>query len=347
MSDLTLEDIAKQAGVSRATVSRVVNNDPRVNEELRQRVMDVVNRTGYHPNLAARALASQHSQMIGLVLSRFSSAHFKDPYHPRLVHGIVQACNQYDYTLSLILISSAKDEEKLIPRITHRGLFDGILLQSDPASESLIERLTNANVPLVVIGRPPRRFNVSYIDIDNVVAGYNATSHLLRLGYRRVGTITGPLSTTMGADRLEGYRKAMIEHGQAIDESLIVEGDFTDMGGYYSMKQMLPARPDAVFAAADIMAIGAIRAIREAGLHIPKDIALVGFDDLPLATIPEPHLTTIRQPIPEVGFSAFEILLDLINNGLTPPRRVILDTELVVRDSCGAGHTRKSTSREK
>jgi LacI family transcriptional regulator len=137
-------------------------------------------------------------------------------------------------------------------------------------------------------------------------------------------------------DRQEGYLKALVERGRDVDSALIAEGDFTEAGGYYAMQRLLPARPDAVFAASDLMALGAMRAVREAGLRIPDDVAFVGFDDLPLAVLPEPQLTTVRQPIYQFGFKAVEILIDLIENGIEPARRILLDTELIIRDSCGA-----------
>jgi DNA-binding LacI/PurR family transcriptional regulator len=148
--------------------------------------------------------------------------------------------------------------------------------------------------------------------------------------------ITGPTNSTVGIDRKEGYLKALVERGREVETSLIHEGDFTEAGGYYAMQELLPVKPDAVFAASDIMAIGAMRATREAGLKIPDDIAFVGFDDLPIATLSDIQLTTIRQPVIPFGIKAVELLIDLIDNGIQPPRRIILDTELIIRDSCGA-----------
>lgn len=340
MSNLTLEDIAKQSGVSRSTVSRVVNNHPNVSEDVRKRVKEVINKTGYQPHAAARTLASQRSWMLGLVLPRSVSSFFADPYFPRLTQGIAQACNQYNYTLGLFLISTKEDEEAIFPRVSRKGLLDGILLQSDQLGDQLTNQIIQSKIPLVIIGRPFYNKNVSYIDVDNVNGAFTAVSHLIRLGYQRIGTITGVSTRTVSVDRKEGYIKALTERGRNIDESLIVEGDFTEAGGYYAMQQLLPNKPDAVFAASDIMAIGAMRAIREAGLRVPEDIALVGFDDLPLATMPEPRLTTIRQPVYQFGVKAVEILLDLIENGIEPPRRIIMDTELIIRNSCGASRNR-------
>lgn len=196
---LTLEDVAKQAGVSRSTVSRVVNNLPNVREEMRARVLGVIGETGYHPNAAARTLASQRSWVIGLVLPHSVSFFFTDPYYPHLTKGIAQACNQHNYTLALFLVDTKEDEKKIFPRVTHRGLLDGVIVQaSHHGDEQIIGHLVDAKMPLVVAGRPFRSDNVSYIDIDNINASYNAVSHMIRLGYRRIGTITGPANSTVG-----------------------------------------------------------------------------------------------------------------------------------------------------
>jgi LacI family transcriptional regulator len=336
VSDLTLEDIAKQAGVSRSTVSRVVNDHPHVREEVRKRVWEVIKSTGYHPNAAARTLASQRSWMIGLVLPRSVSSFFIDPYYPHLTQGIAQACNQYDYTLALFLVGTKEDEEKIFPRVSRRGLLDGILVQSGHIGDRLIDRLVNSNIPLVIAGRPFHSNGVSYIDVDNVDAVYNAVNHLIRLGYKRIGTIAGPDNSTVGLDRKAGYLKALDEQGWDVDESLIAEGDFTEAGGYHAMQQLLAANPDAVFAASDLMAVGAMRAVRDAGLTTPDDVAFVGFDDLPLATLSNYSLTTVHQPVVEFGIKAVETLIDLIENGIKPARRIIMETELIIRDSCGA-----------
>ena len=336
MADLTLEDIAKLVGVSRSTVSRVVNKHPNVSEDVRTRVLETIRSTGYHPNAAARSLASQRSWMIGLILPHSVGSIFIDPYFPQLIQGIAQACNQQDYSLGFFLVSSREDEEKIFPRVSRRGMLDGVIVQTGHHGEPMIDRLIDSMIPLVVVGRPFSSANVSYIDIDNVNASYNAVSHLIRLGYERIGTIAGPSASTVGIDRKEGYLRAMTERGRKIDPALIVEGDFTESGGYYAMKEMLDSRPDAIFAASDIMAVGAMRAVREANLSVPDDIAFIGFDDLPLLNSPDPPLTTIRQPFLQFSTTAVEILIDLIENGLEPPRRVIMSTDLIIRESCGA-----------
>jgi LacI family transcriptional regulator len=279
--------------------------------------------------------------MIGLVLPRSVSSFFTDPYFPRLTQGIAQGCNQYDYTLGLFLVGTKEDEEKIFPRVSRKGLLDGVLIQTGQVGDQLIDRLVKLNSPVVVVGRPLHSADVSFIDVDNTNGAYNAVSHLIRLGYQRIGTITGQTGSAATIDRLEGYKKALMERGRNLDQSLIAEGDFTEVGGYFAMQQLMPAKPDAVFAASDLMAVGAIRATREAGLKIPEGIAFVGFDDVPIATYADPQLTTIRQPITSFGINAVEILIDLIENGIEPPRRIIMDTELIIRDSCGASRRRK------
>jgi LacI family transcriptional regulator len=335
MPNLTLEDIAKLAGVSRSTVSRVVNEHPNVRGSVRERILEIIENTGYHPNAAARTLASQRSWTIGMILPHSVSFFFTDPFYPHLTKGIAQGCNQNDYTLAFFLVGAKEDEDKIFPRISRKDMLDGVLIQSGhQGDQGIIGRLIDTKMPLVVIGRPFRSDNVSYIDIDNFNAAYNAVSYLIRQGYKRIGTITGPTNTTVGIDRKEGYQKAFLERGLEVNELLVIEGDFSEVSGYYAMQQLLPEKPDAIFAASDIMAIGAMRAVREAGLSIPADIAFIGFDDLPIAAMADIQLTTVRQPVVELGVKAVELLIDLIENDLKPPQHLIMGTELVIRNTC-------------
>lgn len=336
MAELTLEDIARQVGVSRSTVSRVVNESPNVSPEVRKRVMKVIQQTGYQPNAVARSLASQHSRMIGLVLPQSVSSFFTDPFFPHLTQGIAYGCNNHDLTLSLFLVGNKEDEEKIYPRISRRGLLDGILVQAGQPEDRLIEHLTRSSVPCVIIGRPFDPDGVNYIDVDNVIGAVKATWHLINLGYKRIGTITGTHGSTVTIDRYEGYRRALIESGREVDDSLVVEGNFSEISGYHAMKKLLDSHPDAVFAASDIMAVGAMQAVREVGLRIPEDVAFVSYDDIPAASTTNPKLTTVHQPITRFGIKAVELLMDVIENGTKPSRRIILDTEIIIRESCGA-----------
>jgi LacI family transcriptional regulator len=305
---------------------------------VRKRVLKIIEETGYRPNVAARALVSQRSQMIGLLLPHTISALFADPYFPHLVKGITKACNQLEYTLALFLASSPEDEKMIYTRIQDRGLLDGVLVQSSHHGHlQIVDQLAESGTPQVVIGRPFYPDQVSYVDIDNANAAINVVMLLLKMGYKRVATITGPLKSTAGQARLDGYREALKRSNRPVDESLIAIGDFTQQGGYIAMQKLLPQRPDAVFAASDITAVGAIRAIQESGLRVPEDIAIVGFDDIPMPTLTSVQLTTVRQPVEGLGEAAVNLLIELIENGIQPHRHTILETELVVRSSSGNG----------
>ncbi len=336
MGKLTLEEIAELAGVSRSTVSRVVNNHAGVKPAVRSRVLKIIQETGYHPDPAARSLASHRSGIIGLVVPRAVQFLFTDPYYPRLLQGIAQACNSYDYILSLFLFHTEEEEQKLSPRVLRHQLVDGVILSALPLDDPLVKQLVENKVPFVMIGRPDDPTEVSFVNVDNVAGAYSAVRHLIQLGRKRIATITGPLDTTVGLDRKQGYLNALNDRGIMIDERLIVEGDFTEVGGYLGMQRLLPQQPQAVFVASDTMALGALRALRQAGVNVPAEVAVIGYDDLPLSATSEPPLTTVRQPIRRLGAQAVESLVDILVNGPQPPRRVVTTTELVIRASCGS-----------
>jgi LacI family transcriptional regulator len=336
MSKLTLEQIAKLSGVSRSTVSRVINDHPNVKPEVRERILKIIAETGYHPDPAARSLAGRRTGVIGLVVPRAVQLLFTDPYIPRLLQGITQACNAHDYTLSLFLLHTLEEEAKLYPRFLRTQLFDGVIIQAAQIGDPLINQMIEHEVPFVMIGRPADAPSASFVNPDNVVGAYTAVSHLIQLGYQRIATITGPLNTTAGLDRRQGYLNALKDRGRGRDENLIAEGDFTETSGYIAMQRLLPHKPDAIFVASDTMAFGALRALRQVGLSVPGDVAVVGFDDLMTSATSDPPLTTIRQPILRVGTQVVETLIDILNNGLEPPRRIVMPTEFVIRVSCGA-----------
>lgn len=335
---LNLEDIAARAGVSRSTVSRVINNSPNVSVRTRQRVLEVIETEGFAPNPAARALVTQRNQVIGVVIPQIPAVVFEDAYYfPTLLQGVSRVSNEYDYAMLLWLGQSDQDEERFYKRIERNRLMDGVILASAPSDDPLIEHFLKNDTPFVMVERAERhRDRISYVSVDNIAAAQQAVTHLIRLGRRRIGTITGKLAIPDGRDRLEGYRRAFYEAGIPLDQTLIVEGDFTHRCGYEGMKRLLEQKVDAVFAASDITARGALLAMQEAGVRVPDDVALIGFDDLPTATQVTPPLTTVRQPIEEKGARAAELLIRLIEGSLQGPQQILLPTELIIRQSCGA-----------
>jgi LacI family transcriptional regulator len=329
---LTLEDIARLSGVSRSTASRVINGDENVRAETRRRVLEVIQQNDFHPNLAARRLAAGRTNVIGLVIPTGVGTIFSDPYFSHLIQGVSAACNEKEFSVMLWL-ATPEYERRMIRRILGSGLVDGVIVSSTLVDDPLVNNLYESQMPFVLIGRHPN-LEIHSIDLDNVEGAKKATLHLAQSGYQRIATITGPKNMTAGNDRLDGYRQALAEYGLRGDETLVAEGDFTETGGYKAMQILLPHHPEAVFAASDMMAAGAIRAIRESGLRVPHDIALVGYDDVPLALQVEPPLTTIRQPIQEMGKLAFDTLIDMLQNPNNEKRHIVLQPELIIRQSC-------------
>lgn len=332
---MNIEQIAKISGVSRSTVSRVINDDPNVSEKTRGKVLEVVKRLNYHPNAAARSLAAGRTRVLGLVIPMGVSALFADPYFPLLIQGVSFACNAHDHSVMLWL-AEPEYERRTIRQILHSNLIDGVILASQLNNDPVGQALVEGEVPFVLVGRHPTNTQVNYVDVDNIASAREAVTHLLRLGRRRVATITGPENMIAGADRRAGYEAALRQRGLPIEAELIGNGEFTEAGGYAAMMRLLTQNPDAVFVASDVMAVGAIRAVYETGLRIPDDIAVVGFDDMPFAARTTPALTTVRQPVYRSGAIAAETLIDLIEHPNSQPRRILLPTELVIRQTCGA-----------
>jgi LacI family transcriptional regulator len=233
----------------------------------------------------------------------------------------------------MLWLAEPEYERQTIGQILHSGIIDGVIVSSMLLDDPLIEQLAASGRPFITIGRHPSNEKINYVDVDNRAGAYQGVMYFLLTGHRRVATITGPRNTISGLDRYQGYTDALHERGIPIIPELVEEGGFSDTTGYLAMKRLLPHGPDAVFVASDAMAFAALRAIQEAGLRVPKDIAVIGFDDIPSAGTSNPSLTTIRQPIQRTGCLAAEMLIDIIEHPDTQPRRNVLPTELVIRSS--------------
>ena len=336
----TLDEVAKHAGVSRSTVSRVINNHPNVSPATRARVEAAIEKCSYRPHAVARSLATNKTNILGMVVPESVTKLFTDPYFPLMLRGATEACNRRGYHLILSLFTASVDSSVMHDRVARSGYLDGVIAANASLDDKLIPSLFEEGIPFVNIGRHPDD-RVNYVDVDNIGGARMATEHLIRLGHTRIATISGPLDMTPGQDRLDGFREVMSTHRLAVPEGLVIEGDFTEAGGRAAMMRLLSEGPTAVFAASDSMAIGAIKAIRAAGLQVPEDVAVVGFDDIPSALTVDPELTTVRQPIERIGQLAVETLTNVIEGQTTEGRRAstqrfVLPTELVVRGSCGS-----------
>jgi LacI family transcriptional regulator len=335
---LTLEGIAKLAGVSRSTVSRVINDHPNVRDQVRERVWQVVRETGYQPHAAARSLVTRRTRIIGVIIPEAVTTLFTDPFFPLFLRGVTETCNSHRYYLMLSLFNDPAGQEEMYRRVVRSGHLDGVIVASTRMDDPIVSKLLREGIPFVMVGRYPDE-GVNYVDIDNIGGARMAVEHLIRLGHRRIATIAGPLNMPAGRDRLLGYRRALAAHHIPTEENLIAEGDFSRESGMMCMQKLLPASPTAVFVASDMMAAGALRTIRRVDLQVPDGIALVGFDDVSIASTVEPNLTTVRQPIEKLGSMATGVLLGVLNGSSearTPAHKIIIPTELVIRESCGA-----------
>ncbi|HEV7763161.1 MAG TPA: LacI family DNA-binding transcriptional regulator [Acidimicrobiales bacterium] len=325
--------MAARAGVSRATASRAVTGHPRVTDETRAAVERAAEQLGYIPNRAARSLASHRTETVALVVSEPSVHLFADPFFAGTIRGIGAGLAGSRYQLVLLMAQSDDDGER-VERHLLRGNADGVLLLSSRTDDPLPGRLREAGIPCVLAGRPAEGTGVSYVDADNVGGAEQAVAHLLAQGRTTIATVSGPLAQAPGADRLTGWRKALLDAGHRPLRTLAVAGDFTRAGGTAAATTLLAKRPDidGIFAASDLMAIGVLDALRRAGRRVPDDVAVVGFDDSGLAESTDPPLTTVRQPIDDIGWHMADLLLDQLDRG-AGPGNVVLPTELVLRRS--------------
>ncbi len=332
---VTIFDVAREARVSKSTVSRVILGGENVHPETRARILEAIKKLNYYPQASARALVQNKTYTIGLVIPHNPNFIFADPFFPQVMRGISNVGCEKGYNILLSTTLKDTPEESIYFKLVNSKRVDGLILLSTPIGDPFIEKLDERGFPFVMIGHRPGPFHDYYVDADNVGGGRLAAEYLLSKGHRKVGTITGPINHIASRDRLEGFRQALEEKGVILDPKWIREGDFTQESGYALAKGLLQegSLPTAIFAQNDMMAIGAMKAFQEAGLSIPQDIALMGFDDTTLAQYTNPSLTTIRQPMYQLGAEAMKMLIEVAEKGEADKKQVILEVELIRRGS--------------
>lgn len=325
----TLTDVALLARVSVATASRVLTGSAQVSEQTNRRVQQAISQLGYVRHRAPRPPRPDGGS-IAAIITESSERFFSDPFFPRLLHGASRALAPIGYQLTHLTVAE-HSEYAAAARFVQHGV-DGVLLVSSHGSDPLMPVLDTARVPTVLCGRPLSEHGVSYVDADNYGGAQAAANYLLAAGRRHIGTIAGPRDMAAGQDRLRGFTETLAATGV---EPVVGFGDFSLLSGERVMARLLGRRRDldAVFAASDLMAAGALRALRRAGLRVPDDVAVIGFDDDPLAQYTQPQLSTIRQPVEEQGSMLVRHILDLIENRTSPDPQILLPTTLVRRAS--------------
>ncbi|MDR6975064.1 DNA-binding LacI/PurR family transcriptional regulator [Streptomyces sp. 3330] len=329
----TLEEVAAHARVGRGTVSRVINNAAGVKESTRRAVQRAIEELGYVPNLAARSLAGRRADAVALVMTEPDWRLFAEPFFSEIVRSLGDALTDTGLQLLLTLVRSDVERQRFL-EYARGGRVDGVLLMSVHAGDPLPDMLADARLPTVLLGRRSGEEYVSYVDADNIGGARSAVSHLLAQGRRAIATITGPLDLYAARCRLRGYQEALALAGLE-GEQRVAESDFTAESGRRAMADLIARHPeiDGVLAASDTTAAGALEALRTAGRRVPEDVAVIGFDDFSLAQRTAPRLTTVRQPIEEIGRAMVRLLLEEMEEGAVAWRHVILRTELVVRES--------------
>ena len=330
----TLNEVAARAGVGRGTASRVINGQAKVSEHARQAVEKAIAELGYVPNRAARALKTQRTDTVALVIAESEERVFGEPFFAGIIRGIGVALGDAGRQLVLLLAQASERRGTLDEYLTRQHV-DGVLLLSLHDDDQLPGRIRDHGLPVVVGGRASAAVESDFVDVDNVQGARLAVGHLVESGHRRIATIAGPDDMVAGHSRYEGYAAGLAAAGLPLDEALVVLGDFSQDSGAAAMRDLIARRagPDAVFCANDLMAAGALRALSDAGLRVPEDVAVVGFEDAPIAASTHPPLTTVHQSPEEMGREMVAMLLAAMADPSAPRPGRMLPTRLVVRAS--------------
>ncbi|MEN6410050.1 MAG: LacI family DNA-binding transcriptional regulator [Anaerolineaceae bacterium] len=328
----TIREVAEKAGVSPTTVSHVVNNTRYVSAPVRERVLQAMAELGYRPNALARSLRRGETKTLGLILPDSAN-----PFFAEIGRAIEAAAFSSGYSVILCNTEGDPEKETLYTDVLAKKQVDGLIFVTTGDNSSTIHDLLAQNLPMVVVDRDPQTVEVDVVLTDNRQCGYLATQHLIQLGHKRIGCIMGPSNVTPSALRITGYREAMRDNHLPVDEAWMVRGDFHPDSGYRAALELLrqPNPVSAIFVCNDMMAIGALRAAHEFGLHIPEQLSIVGVDNIDLASYTIPPLTTITQPKVDIGQTAFRLLVERIQQHGLPARRIMLSSSLIIRNSTG------------
>ena len=332
----TIKDVARLANVSPSTVSRVLANSPRISEETKRRVRAALEQLNYHPNAFARGLVTNSTGAIGILIPPSAQEFFVNPFFAEWMAGVAEVARQRG--VDTVLSTSARGEIETLDHMIRGRRVDGVLLIGARQSDPVLQEVSKLRCPAVLLGRPADPAPISWVNNDNQRAAYDATVHLLNLGHRRIGFLGGASDLVVTMDRVAGYRQALVDYGVEPDPRLEVSSFFLEQGGYLGMMRLLaiPDRPTAVLCADDVLAFGGMRAAHELGFEVPGDLAIVGFNDIRLAELAHPALTSVRVHMHELGVRSAQLLLEEIDQGKPLQRRVIVNHELVIRYSCGA-----------
>lgn len=335
---VTIKDVAKVANVAPSTVSRVIANSPRISEKTKERVREVMDQLGYHPNFIARSLASQSTRAIGLVMPSSTDVVFQNPFFPTVLTGLSEGAHSKQYALHM---TTGKTEDEIfdgVVAMVQGGRVDGAILLYSKVEDRVIAYLKERNFPFVVIGKPFKDDeNTNYVDNDNFKAGKEVTEHLIQLGHDKIGFIGGNLDLVVTVERLLGYEKALRNSGIELEDKYIVNDEFLRESGQDAVEVLLSLEhpPTAMVVADDLMALGVLNKLDEMGITVPQDVSIVSFNNVLIAEMARPPLTSVDINIFELGYQAAKNLIQIIENPNEPTKRIIVPFKIVTRYSCG------------
>lgn len=331
---VTIKEVAKLAGVSPSTVSRVIANHPRISEETSKRVREVMEELGYHPNVMAKSLASRTTRTIAVVLPRPAEELLLNFFFYELIRGVLAQLTRAGYDMLMAGGSNEQEELETVKRLVQSGRVDGMLLLYSRTSDPVIRFLRKENVPFVLLGRSLDFDDVPSVDNDNVQAAYDATKHLIAQGQRQIGFVSGSHKLAMTQDRMAGYTKALAEAGLPFKEGWVVEGEFLLESGYRAMASIMsqPEPPTALVVIDDVVAFGVLKGLTELGYRIPQDVAIVSFNNIALTELTMPPITSVDVGTYQLGYTASQMVLRMIQQVEITTRQII-PHRLVVRES--------------
>lgn len=327
---VTIKDIAKEAGVSVTTVSRVLNDKPDVNIETKKKIKKIIDKMGYNPNGVARGLVLNKTNTIGLIVPDISN-----PFFPEVARGVEHTAKRQGYSVILCDTDNNRDEERQAINLLRNKRVDGIVIFLSLSDKELLKELEQGVLPVVQIADNISSYKISSVSIDNIKSAVTATEHLIQLGHKKIGHITGDLKTSSAKNRLLGFKRAILSADLRYNEKWVLEGDYSRESGFKQMLKILSLddKPTSIFTSNDLMALGAYEAILDNGLNIPEDISVIGHDNINISKLIRPGLTTIHQPKYSTGELAAQILINEIKGKTNKKEAKILDTRLVIRNS--------------
>lgn len=335
----TIKDIARVAGVSVTTVSRALNGYSDVNEKTRQKIAAVARELNYSPNTLARGLVMQKSKTIGLLVSGISRESVKDNFTFEVLCGVNERASTLGYDLILFNTNTMMQREKTYTQLCRERRVDGAIIQGIKKEDPYLKEVVESDIPCVLVDIPVHSNSVGYVTTDNALGAKKAVEHLASLGHKHIGMINGHEDAFVSQERLNGYREALKECGLSFRSEWVVSGNFEEKKAEKAAQELINRHKEvtAIFCASDLMALGALKACKELGLHVPKEMSIVGYDNIVLASYSSPNLTTVGQEVYQIGYEAADLLIEMLEGKETNMKRY-LDTKLIIRESTAKNH---------